>query len=162
MRGKMIYSPDDLNKCFRTLFRSEGWQESRYTYYVSANREYVEEMVRLPLDEQKAYLTEHGVKRPIKSYKQTDSVKDKVAVEVQFGKYAFVAYDLFVKHLLFYSGSVIDVGVEILPMKAMAQDPAGGRLLSTGIAYFEGEVYNLLRHGRGTPAVPLVIIGIVP
>ena len=35
------------------------------------------------------------------SYNQTDFVKDRVAVEVQFGKYAFVAHDLFVKHLCF-------------------------------------------------------------
>ncbi len=35
----------------------------------------------------------------IYSYNQTDFVKDRVAVEVQFGKYSFVAYDLFVKHL---------------------------------------------------------------
>lgn len=38
---------------------------------------------------------------PIFSYSQTDFVKDRVAVEVQFGKYAFVAYDLFVKPLPF-------------------------------------------------------------
>lgn len=33
--------------------------------------------------------------------------KGNIAIGVQFGKYAFVAYDLFVKHLLFYSGGVI-------------------------------------------------------
>lgn len=43
------------------------------------------------------------------SYNQTDFVKDRVAVEVQFGKYAFVAHDLFVKHLSFYASDVIDV-----------------------------------------------------
>jgi hypothetical protein len=89
-------------------------------------------------------------------------VKERVAVEVQFGKYAFVAFDLFVKHLLFYSGDVINVGVEILPMKAMASDPSGGRMLSTGVAYYEGEVYNILRHGRSSPPVPLLVVGIVP
>lgn len=99
---------------------------------------------------------------PIPSYKQTDFLKDRVAIEVQFGKYAFVAFDLVVKHLLFYSGDVINAGVKILPMKAMASDPKGGRLLSTGIAYFEGEVYNILRHGRGSPPVPLLILGIAP
>jgi hypothetical protein len=90
------------------------------------------------------------------------SVKDRIAIEVQFGKYAFVAFDLFVKHLLFYSGGIINVGIEVLPMKAMAEDARGGRLLSTGIAYFEGEVYNILRHGRNSPAVPLLVIGIAP
>lgn len=98
----------------------------------------------------------------VSSYNQTDFVKDRVAVEVQFGKYAFVAFDLFVKHLLFYSGDVIDVGVEILPMKEMLQDAGGGRRMSTGIAYFEGEVYNILRHGRNSPPVPLLILGIAP
>jgi len=89
-------------------------------------------------------------------------VKDQIAIEVQFGKYAFVAYDLFVKHVLFYSGSVINVGIEILPMKEMQQNTVGARSMSSGIAYFEGEVYNVLRHGRGNPPVPLVIMGIAP
>ena len=41
----------------------------------------------------------NGEKEPIYSYNQTDFVKEKIAVEVQFGKYAFVAYDMFVKHI---------------------------------------------------------------
>jgi hypothetical protein len=143
-------------------FEYRDWSESRYKYYVTTNRKYVEHMVKLPLREQKEYLISKRLTDPIQSYKQTDFVKDRVAVEVQFGKYAFVAFDLFVKHLLFYSGDVINVGVEILPVKAMATDPRGGRLPSTGIAYFEGEVYNILRHGRSSPPVPLLIIGIAP
>jgi len=86
--------------------------------------------------------------------KQTDFVKDKIAVEVQFGKYAFVAFDLFVKHLLFYSGGIINLGIEILPTKIMQSN------MSSGVAYFEGEVYNILRHGRSNPPVPLLILGI--
>jgi hypothetical protein len=90
------------------------------------------------------------------SYNQTDFVKERVAVEVQFGKYSFVAYDLFVKHLAFYIGDHIDVGIEILPMKSLQSQ------MSSGIAYYEGELYNVVRQGRGIPAVPLVIIGIAP
>jgi hypothetical protein len=162
MSGKRLYSPPNLNGQFARYFYAKGWSASRYSYYVTTNRRYVQELIKLPLDQQKEYLIRKGVTEPIKSYKQTDFVKDRVAVEVQFGKYAFVAFDLFVKHLLFYSGDVINVGVEILPMKAMATDPEGGRRLSTGIAYFEGEVYNILRHGRSSPPVPLLIIGIAP
>ncbi|MDO8670525.1 MAG: hypothetical protein Q7O66_03735 [Dehalococcoidia bacterium] len=29
-------------------------------------------------------------------------------------------------------------------------------------SYYEGELYNVIRQGRGVPAVPLVIIGIAP
>ena len=112
------------------------------------------------MKDQRQFLIEKGIADPIQSYKQTDFVKDRVAVEVQFGKYAFVVYDLFVKHLLFYSGNIINVGVEILPVKAMSKDPSDGRLMSTGIAYYEGEVYNVMRHGRSSPPVPLLIVGI--
>jgi hypothetical protein len=44
-------------------------------------------------------MIEAAGKRPIYSYNQTDFVKNRVAVEVQMGKYSFIAYDLFVKHL---------------------------------------------------------------
>ena len=60
-----------------------------------------------------------------------DFVKDKIAVEVQFGKYAFVAYDLFVKHILFYSGGVTNLGIEILPTKTMHKPKLQKSLLVT-------------------------------
>lgn len=116
----------------------------------------MQKLITLPLEKQKEFLIEKGVASPIYSYKQTDFVKDNIAIEVQFGKNAFVAYDLFVKHLLFYSGGVINVGIEVLPMKSMQSE------MSTGIAYYEGEVYNVLRHGRNNPPVPLLIIGVAP
>ncbi len=72
----------------------------------------------------------------------------------QFGKYSFVAYDLFVKHLAFYVGNRIDVGIEILPMKSLQSQ------MSSGVGYYEGELYNVIRQGRGVPAVHLIIIGI--
>jgi hypothetical protein len=34
--------------------------------------------------------------------------------------------------------------------------------MSSGVAYYEGELYNVIRQGRGVPAVPLVILGIAP
>ena len=93
---------------------------------------------------------------PISSYNQTDFVKDRVAVEVQFGKYAFVARDLFIKHLSFYVTEMIDVGIEILPMK----DPE--REMSSGVPYYERDLMNVVRQGRGVPAVPLILVGVAP
>ena len=49
------------------------------------------------------------------SYNQTDFVKNRVALEVQFGKYAFVAYDLFVKHLAFYMRDELTWGLKSSP-----------------------------------------------
>lgn len=156
MNGKMLYSPIELNKAFNTKLNGLGWNESRYQYYITTEQKLLPELITLPYEEQKNFLISKGIKSPISSYKQTDFVKDQIAVEIQFGKYAFVAFDLFVKHLLFYSGGVINLGIEVLPTKKMQSQ------MSSGVAYYEGEVYNVLRHGRNNPPVPLLILGIEP
>jgi hypothetical protein len=156
MPGKMLYSPVELNEAFKEKFNSLSWYESRYHYYITTNQQLLPELLTLPYNRQKDFLIANGIQEPNASYKQTDFVKEQIAVEVQFGKYAFVAFDLFVKHLLFYSGGIINLGIEILPTKKMQS------LMSSGVAYFEGEVYNVLRHGRSSPPVPLLILGIEP
>lgn len=156
MGGANLYSPIELNKSFSQEFFKRNWAESRYNYYITLDRELMEKSILMNANAQKKFLIENGEKEPIYSYNQTDFVKNKIAVEVQFGKYAFVAYDLFVKHMLFYSGGVINLGVEILPTKKMQLQ------MSSGIAYYEGEVYNVMRQGRNNPPVPLLILGIEP
>ena len=155
MKGKLLYSPIDMNAAFKKLLRDKDWQESRVRYWVTKNEKLIRKTLTIPPEIQKKEIEAAG-ETPIFSYNQTDFVKDRVAIEVQFGKYSFVAYDLFVKHLAFYVGDEIDVGIEILPMKSLQSQ------MSSGVAYYEGEFYNVVRQGRGIPAVPLVIIGIAP
>lgn len=155
MRGELLYSPVDMNAAFKKLLRAEDWQESRVSYWVTKSEKLIRKTLTMPPEEQKKEIVAAG-EVPIFSYNQTDFVKDRVAIEVQFGKYSFVAYDLFVKHLAFYVGDHIDVGIEILPMKFLQSQ------MSSGVAYYEGEFYNVVRQGRGVPAVPLVIVGIAP
>lgn len=154
--GNSLLAPIELNEAFNNEFYKRKWEESRYNYYITLNRELMEKSVLMSAKEQKEFLIANGEKEPIYSYNQTDFVKDKIAVEVQFGKYAFVAFDLFVKHMLFYSGGVINLGIEILPTKKMQVQ------MSSGVAYYEGEVYNVMRQGRNSPPVPLLILGIEP
>ena len=137
-----------MNKEFKKLLAQKNWQESRVNYWVTKDEKLIRKTLSMPIDDQKQEIESSGEK-PIMSYNQTDFVKSRFAVEVQFGKYAFVAYDLFVKHLAFYVGDTIDVGIEILPMKSLQQH------MSSGVAYYEGELYNVVRQGRGVPAVLL-------
>ncbi len=153
MKGKLLYSPIDMNAAFKVLLRKKDWQESRVSYWVTRSEKLIRKTLTMTAAEQKREIEAAGEK-PIFSYNQTDFVKDRVALEVQFGKYSFVAYDLFVKHLAFYIGDYIDVGIEILPMKVLQSR------MSSGVAYYEGEFYNVVRQGRGVPAVPLVLVGI--
>jgi len=155
MKGKLLYSPIDMNQAFKTLLGNKGWTESRTTYYVTANVRLARETLTLSASEQRRVIEDAGETAHY-SYNQTDFIKERIAVEVQFGKYSFIAYDLFVKHMAFYIGNQIDLGVEVLPMKSLTSE------MSSGVAYYEGEVYNVIRQGRNTPAVPLIIIGIAP
>jgi hypothetical protein len=155
MKGKLLYSPRALNARFSQDFRKAGWEESRTSYWVTHDYALIRKTLNMPPEDQKREIEAAG-HRAIFSYNQTDFVKSRVAVEIQLGKYSFIAYDLFVKHLAFYVGNAIDVGVEILPMKSMQEQ------MSSGPGYYEGALYDMARQGRGVPAVPLVLVGIAP
>lgn len=152
--GNLLYSPIDMNSAFKDRFKVRGWEGTKTYYWVTQDSRLIRRTMQFSAAEQRAEIEAAGL-RPIRSYNQTDFVKERVAVEVQFGKYFAVAYDLFVKHLAFYVSDVIDVGIEIVPMKALQEQ------MSSGVPYFEGELYNLIREGRGVPAVPLILLGLV-
>ena len=48
------------------------------------------------------------------------------------------------------------MGIEVLPMKALERE------MSSGVPYYERDLLNVMRQGRGVPAVPLVLVGIAP
>ena len=154
-RGRVLYAPIAMNSKMKGQFENAGWEEQRTDYWVTEDARLIRKTMHMPPDEQKRTIEEANQKA-YRSYNQTDFVKERVAVEVQFGKYSFVAYDLFVKHMAFFVGDVIDVGVEILPMKELQAN------MSSGPSYFERELYNVIREGRGVPAVPLILVGVAP
>lgn len=155
MKGKSLFAPKEMNRLMKAQFEKRAWSESRTSYWVTSDAQLIRKTMQMPPAKQKEEIEASG-KEAIYSYNQTDFVKDRVAVEVQFGKYSFVAFDLFVKHMAFFVGDFIDVGIEILPMKELQKE------MSSGPSYYEGELYNLIREGRGVPAVPLVLLGIAP
>ena len=153
--GHVLFNPSTLNIAFKEKLITYGWKDTRRDFFVSTDPDVVKQLESLDYDEQKKLLTK--LKLPLHdSYNQTDFVKNKIAIEVQLGKYFAVTYDLFVKHLSFYNASIIDAGIEILPTKAMQQR------MSSGISWFEKEVHNVLRHGRTNPPVPVLMLGIEP
>lgn len=153
MVGKLLYSPEDLNACFSDGLNKLNWKESRTSYWVTDDYNLIRKTLHMAPKEQKAEIEASG-KRAIFSYNQTDFVRDRVAIEVQLGKYSFISYDLFVKHLAFYVGDQIDLGIEVLAMKSLQEQ------MSSGPGYYESALYDLARQGRGVPAVPLILIGI--
>jgi hypothetical protein len=128
--GEALYSPKDLNKSFEQSFNALGFNEIRDTYTIS--------------------IPKHPITIP-GAFKQVDFVKDRVLVEVQFGKYAFMFYDM-AKFQYFFNEGKADVGIEIVPCHAMHAQ------MSTGVSYGEQLVYDIERLKRHFPAVPVKII----
>lgn len=153
--GVEIYDQKKINIAFKDYLIPKGWEDHRQDYFFTPDEELARDTMSLPINEQKEMIERAG-RTTFKGFNQTDFLKDGVAIEVQFGKYAFVAYDLFVKHMAFYIANDINVGIEILPTKAMQKK------MDTGVSAYEKEVYNVYRSGRNTPAVPLIVIGIEP
>jgi len=90
-------------------------------------------------------------KHKIKAFKQIDFLKERILVEVQFGKYAFMFYDL-AKFQYFYNKNQADVGIEIVPCYYLHKE------MSTGVSYGEQLVYDIERLQRNFPSVPIKVI----
>lgn len=151
----ICFDAGELYRQFSELLKTYGWNKREIDYWNTRDVRLARQTVELQASEQKRVISLAGG-TPIPAHLQSDFVKGRVATEVQFRKYSLVAYDLFVKHLAFYVGDQIDVGVEILPMKTLQSE------MSSGVPYYEGELYNVVRQGRGVPSVPLIIVGIEP
>ncbi|WP_170571194.1 BglII/BstYI family type II restriction endonuclease [Ruegeria atlantica] len=153
--GKFLYSPPALNAEFRRWFGqcNPPWEKDEFSYFVCEDEMTTRQIQNLPADEQRQRIEAAGFEA-LRTNNETDFVKERVAVEVQFGKYSFVAHDLYVKHLAFFAAGKIDVGIEILPMKSFARE------MSSGPTFFEKDLSNILRQGRGVPGVPLVVLGV--
>lgn len=154
--GKTFYDQKGINKKFEELLFPLHWESVKTPYYVADSVDVIREIKDIrDKEEQKRIIEARGF-TPYQTNNQVDFVKDRVAVEVQFGKYFSVAYDLHVKHTFFFLRNDIDVGIEIIPTRKMCLK------MDTGVAWFENEVANVVREGRSNPTVPIVMIGIEP
>ncbi|GAP08017.1 MAG TPA: BstYI [Anaerolinea thermolimosa] len=129
-QGKFLFAPISMNTQFHALFNARGYVEIRDTYTIQ--------------------IPHHQCTIP-NAFKQVDFVKEKVLIEVQFGKYAFMFYDM-AKFQYFFNENKADVGVEIVPSHTLH------RKMSSGVSYGEQLVYDIERLKRHFPAVPVKVI----
>lgn len=155
-QGKTLYDQKTINKAFKDILFPLGWKSVITHYYVANDIETIRSTIAIRDSKLQKKAIKDLQHTPMRTNNQVDFVKDRVAVEVQFGKYFSVAYDLHVKHTFFFLRDDIDVGIEILPTQKMRVK------MDTGIAWFENEVANVIREGRNNPSVPIYMVGIEP
>lgn len=139
MTGRMLFSPGSLNKAFKLEFGKRSWKTVR------VKCAYPDDL----------YIEGYDPRSPSEgAFREIDFVKNRLGVEVQFGKYAFMVYNVCAKMTIFRNLDVIDTGIEIVPVKRFANE------MSTGVSYFEQFAWDLKHRGVADIDIPVLILGI--
>lgn len=141
MPGRILFSPSEINKEFRRLLAPMGWKNHRESCDYSYG-EFLDGYV--------------PAKSSGKPFRDMDFIKPglKLGVEVQFGKYAFMVYNVCAKMTIFHNMGLIDTGIEIVPVKNFADE------MSTGVSYFEQFAWDLEQRGISNIDIPVLILGV--
>jgi len=132
MVGRELYSPERMNDALKKSFEAKGWTP-----------------VKIAME---TFVPELGKKH--KGFREMDLVKNKLGLELQFGKYAFMVYNILAKMTIFSNQEIIDSGVEVVPMVGLARE------MSTGVSYFEQIKTDLEYRGEADIDIPVLILGI--
>ena len=134
MKGKLLFSPRDLNDSLKIILHKVGWTAKSK----NKRKEYIE--------------PRHAFGKG--RFREMDGMKNKVGLEIQFGKYAFMGYDIFSKMIIFKNLGYIDCGIEVVPAQELANQ------MSTGVSSFDQLLVDLSNRGESNIDVPVYVIGI--
>lgn len=134
MMGLLLFSPPDLNFALKTELHSKKWTEK-----VEGKKKSFKEP---------RHAFGHG------RFREMDGMKNKVGLEIQFGKYAFMGYDIFSKMIIFKKLGYIDCGIEIVPSSSLVKQ------MSTGVSDFDQLLIDFEFRGESNIDIPVYILGI--
>lgn len=134
MKGKLLFSPRDMNDALKTALHGKGWTEKAE----GKKKKYVEPRHAF------------GGGR----FREMDGLKNKVGLEIQFGKYAFMGYDIFSKMIIFKNLGYIECGIEVVPGNELVRE------MSTGVSSFEQLLVDFEHRGESNIDIPVYVIGI--
>lgn len=133
-KGKLLYSPPDLNKVLKTYLCEKGWTKK--------------------VDGKKKTYAEPRHAFGKNRFREMDGIKNKVGLEVQFGKYAFMGYDIFSKMVIFNKLGYIDCGIEIVPVNGLCKH------MSTGVSDYDQLMVDFEYRGESNIDIPVLVVGI--
>lgn len=135
MQGRLLFSPVDLNGCLKTVLHKKGWTlkatENKKKVYVEPRHAFG-----------------HG------RFREMDGIKNKVGLEIQFGKYAFMGYDIFSKMIIFKNLGYIECGIEVVPTSQLVGE------MSTGVSDFDQLLVDFTHRGESNIDIPVFVIGL--
>ena len=140
MLHNLLFKPSTLTELFKKKFEERSW---------TSNTRIV---CNYPADFYTSEYTSSAVLRS--AYREMDFIKNRLGLEIQFDKHVPLGYNGCAKMTIFHNEGLIDVGVEIVPLKELAAE------MSTGVSYFEQFVWDLEHRGVSDIDIPVLILGI--
>ena len=136
--GKLFYSPKGLNNAIAQNFESKDWEKKSVECIYSTDY----------------YRPGYPHPKLSSASREIDFLKERLGIEVQFGKYTFMVYNVCAKMTIFHKMEIIDAGIEIVPVKSMVAE------MSSGVSYFEQFVWDLEHRGVSDIDIPVLVYGI--
>lgn len=131
-KDSLIFSPISLNDQLKNYLSILGWTEKS-----NGKKGFREPRVDLGNNQ----------------FREMDGIKNRVGLEIQFGKYAFMGYDIFSKMPIFKKRGLIDCGIEVVVMPSMIKN------MSTGVSSFAQIVADMRERGEADIDIPTLILG---
>ena len=134
-KGQVLFSPVDMNNYLKLVFYQKGWtlkaKDGKKKKYAEPRHAF-------------------GKGR----FREMDGIKNNVGLEIQFGKYAFMGYDIFSKMIIFKNLGYIKCGVEIVPSSELVKQ------MSTGVSSFDQLLVDFNNRGESNIDIPVFIMSI--
>ncbi len=134
-KGQVLFSPVDMNNYLKLFCHQKGWTTKSEE---GKKRKFVE--------------PRHAFGKG--RFREMDGIKNKVGLEIQFGKYAFMGYDIFSKMIIFKNLKYIECGIEIVPSNELV------KFMSTGVSSFEQLLVDFEHRGESDIDIPVFVMSI--
>lgn len=134
-KGQVLFSPVDMNDYLKTVLHDKDWTEKAKG---GKKKKYAE--------------PRHAFGKG--RFREMDGIKNNVGLEIQFGKYAFMGYDIFSKMIIFKNLGYIKCGIEIVPSSELVKQ------MSTGVSSFNQLPVDFNNRGESDIDIPVFIISI--
>lgn len=149
-KPSLLFSPTAMNHQIKNFLCPMGWT----TLHAEGKKGFKEP--KLYWNESKGdFENELGIKSSgSREFREMDGLKNKVGLEIQFGKYAFMGYDIFSKMPIFAKRGLIVCGIEVVVMHSLIPH------MSTGVSSFSQITMDMKARGVADLDIPTLVIGI--
>lgn len=133
-KAPLLFSPVKMNDSIKSFLCKKGWTKAA--------------------PNSKKGFQEHRIGFGNGRFREMDGIKNKVGLEIQFGKYAFMGYDMFSKMPIFHKKGLITCGIELVAMPELVSE------MSTGVSSFDQIAVDIRERGEADIDIPTLVIGI--